>query len=108
MRFVAGCLTALHGKLAPLWERNGRFGRFCCMPIFFFHLRVGPRAELDSHGVDLPDLAAAKRHAIVTAPDRVRGRVRRTDDPSSWRIEIADAAGQYLATVNCDGVLASG
>lgn len=78
------------------------------MAIFYFHLRVGPRAELDNDGVDLPDLAAAKRHAIETAPDRVRGRVRRSDDPSAWRIEIADAAGQYLATVNCEGVLAGG
>ena len=78
------------------------------MAIFYFHLRVGPRAELDPNGLDLPDLAAAKRHAIDTAPERVRGRVRRTDDPSAWRIEIADAAGQYLATVNCEGVLANG
>lgn len=76
------------------------------MPIFYFHLRVGPRVELDSQGEELADVAMAKRHAIVTAPDRVRGRVRRSDDPSAWRIEIADAAGQYLATVNCEGVLA--
>lgn len=78
------------------------------MAIFYFHLRVGPRVELDTDGTELPDIAAAKRHAIVTAPDRVRGRVRRTDDPSAWRIEIADGAGQYLATVNCEGVLAGG
>jgi hypothetical protein len=78
------------------------------MATFYFHLRVGSRVELDPQGAELPDLAAAKRHAIVTAPDRVRGRVRRGDDPSAWRIEIADDAGQYLASVNCDGVLATG
>lgn len=76
------------------------------MAIFYFHLRVGPRVELDPEGTELPNIAAAKRHAIMTASDRVRGRVRRTDDPSAWRIEIADHAGQYLAMVNCDGVLA--
>ena len=78
------------------------------MATFYFHLRVGPRVELDTDGTELPDIAAAKRHAILTAPDRVRGRVRRSDDPSAWRIEIADEAGQYQATVNCEGVLASG
>ena len=93
-------------KRRTFWERNGSFGRFYRMPLYFFHLRVGPRVELDSAGTEVPDLAAAKRHAIDTAPDRVRGRVRRTDDASAWRIEIADDAGQYLATVNCDGVMA--
>lgn len=78
------------------------------MPLFYFHLRVGPRVVLDPDGVDLPDEAAAKRHAIETAGERVRGRVRRSDDPSAWRIEIADAAGQNIATVNCEGVLAGG
>lgn len=76
------------------------------MPLFYFHLRVGPRVELDSVGSEFSDLAAAKRHAIDTAPDRIRGRVRRTDDASAWRIEIADEAGQYLATVDCNGVMA--
>ena len=76
------------------------------MSLYYFHLRVGPRVELDQDGAEFPDLAAAKRHAIASAPDRVRGRVRRTDDPSAWRIEIADDAGQYVATVNCDGVMA--
>ena len=91
--------------MTAILERNGRFERYCAMPIFYFHFRVGTRVELDSDGIELADLAAAKRHAVDSAPARVRGKVRRTDDPSAWRIEIADDAGQNVAMVNCDGVM---
>lgn len=69
------------------------------MAVHFFHLRTGPRVELDTEGVDLEDLAAAKRHAVALAQ-------RRHGDDADWRIEIADAAGQYLASVDRHGVIA--
>ncbi len=67
----------------------------------YFHIRTGPRVELDAEGVDCADLAAAKRHAATLAA------ARRPQDAEDWQIEIADAAGQYLATVDRDGVVAT-
>lgn len=69
------------------------------MAVHFFHIRTGPRVELDAEGVDCADLAAAKRHAVALAAER-------HGDDGDWRIEIADAAGQYLASVDRNGVVA--
>ncbi len=65
----------------------------------YFHIRTGSRVELDSDGVDCVDLAAAKRHAADLAAAR-------DQKDADWRIEIADAAGQYLASVDSEGVVA--
>jgi hypothetical protein len=73
------------------------------MPIYFFHLRTGPRVHLDSDGRECADLAEAKRHAIATAAERIR---HSGDGGEAWRVEIADAGGQYLAAVGPTGVLA--
>ena len=70
------------------------------MTLHYFHLRTASRVELDPEGVDCANLAAAKRHAIALAAARGEG------DDGDWRIEIADAAGQYLASVDNDGVVA--
>lgn len=76
------------------------------MPRYYFHLRVGARAELDAEGVECADLSAAKRHAIEIAGARVGAAPRASDDSAGWRIEIADAGGQYLAAIDADGVIA--
>lgn len=76
------------------------------MPRYYFHLRVGARAELDDVGSECEDLAAAKRHAIETAAARLGSGARPSDDAENWRIEIADEGGQYLAAVDADGVVA--
>ena len=70
------------------------------MTLHYFHLRTASRVELDSNGVDCADLAAAKRHAVALAAARSES------DVGDWRIEIADAAGQYLASVDKEGVVA--
>lgn len=73
------------------------------MPVHYFHVRSGSRVELDTYGTDCADLAAAKRHAqgLAAAADRAPD-----EGPDGWRIEIADAGGQYLASVDRDGVVA--
>jgi len=69
------------------------------MALHYFHIRTGPRVELDAAGVECADLAAAKRHAVTLAEQRHA-------EAGDWRIEIADAAGLYLASVDRDGVVA--
>lgn len=73
------------------------------MAIYYFHIRTGARVELDSQGIDCADLAAAKRHALDVVVAR-RGEAS-GDDPA-WRVEIADQGGQYLASVDPEGVVA--
>ncbi len=74
------------------------------MAIYYFHIRSGARVELDSDGIDCPDLAAAKRHGIALVSDR---RAQTPDaGAAGWRVEIADQGGQYLASVDGDGVVA--
>ncbi|MDO9487415.1 MAG: hypothetical protein Q7J32_03500 [Sphingomonadaceae bacterium] len=74
--------------------------RFYAMTLHFFHIRSGSRVELDGEGTDCADLAAAKRHAVTLAGTRV------DSDDTDWRIEIADEAGQYLASIDRQGVVA--
>ncbi|MFC3713808.1 DUF6894 family protein [Sphingoaurantiacus capsulatus] len=76
------------------------------MPTYYFHLRFGPRVQLDSEGADFADLAAAKREAITSAAARISAQQHPGDDPTDWRIEIADAGGQHVATVDPSGVVA--
>lgn len=76
------------------------------MPTFYFHLRLGPRVQLDGEGSPCADLAAAKRHAIASAEERIAAQKHPTDDVTDWRIEIADAGGQHVATVGPSGVVA--
>lgn len=71
------------------------------MAIYYFHIRTGARVELDPDGIDCPDLAAAKRHGLALVSER-----RSEPIGDGWRIEIADQGGQYLASVDQDGVVA--
>jgi surface antigen len=67
------------------------------MPLYYFHQRLGPRVQLDGEGRDCADLAEAKRHAIDHPP---------SGEGDDWRIEIADAGGQHVATIDPSGVVA--
>lgn len=68
------------------------------MALHYFHVRTGARVELDSVGTDCSDIAEAKRHALALA-ERASG------DDGDWRIELADAAGLHLASIDRDGVI---
>lgn len=69
------------------------------MPHFYFHVRDGDRLIEDPDGNDLPDLAAAQAAAaaaLLQAAAVPHGKAKAAE---GRRFEIADEAGQVLATV---------
>lgn len=73
------------------------------MPRYFFHLRYGlgpDKLAIDPEGDDLPDVEAARAHALDAARD-LSARTR-SDGVRDWfacTYEIADEAGQPVLTV---------
>lgn len=69
------------------------------MPRFFFHARDGGDLIEDPDGSDLPDLRAALAEAEAAAREAIAGRIRAGKAVNEQSLEVADGAGQVLATV---------
>src|SRR5512142_672794 len=72
------------------------------MPIFHFHLRAHGRIHRDADGTDLPDLAAAREHALAVAGELMRGSGTGT---RHWSMYVEDDADElrlelYFADVD--------
>jgi hypothetical protein len=61
------------------------------MPRFHFHLRARGRIHRDPEGTELPDLAAAKDHAVAVAGELMRG-----DGTRHWSMSVDDERGGAL------------
>ena len=70
------------------------------MPRFFFHDRNGDTRTEDVEGVDLPDLEAARAEAVAAVRQLAAADLQQNRQPRIRAIDIADAAGQQLATVS--------
>jgi hypothetical protein len=57
------------------------------MPLYYFILKSGRDVIPDREGVELPDLATARAHAISVARDLTRNREL---SAISWRLEVCD------------------
>lgn len=70
------------------------------MPRFYFHLHNDVDAS-DESGKDLPDLEAARAHAVSLARFEVSEAAKRDGRiVLSHRIDVEDENGESLATVN--------
>ena len=69
------------------------------MPLYYFHMTNGLRAFRDYEGVELPDLRAARRHALADARDVIERDRSGSEDWSLWTFEITDEKGAYALTV---------
>lgn len=69
------------------------------MPLFYLHIRDGEALIADPDGSDLPDLDAARAEALAGAREILAGKLKLGEVLDGQRIEIADAAGEVLATV---------
>ena len=69
------------------------------MPRYYFHVVDGTGVARDDEGLDLPDLAAARDLAVCGARDIIASEVRLGSLDLSWKIEVADAAGESVLTV---------
>ena len=69
------------------------------MPRYFFNTTDGDTTCPDHEGVELPDMEAARKHAIKEAHDLIYGLVIPSHDWGKWRVEIANASGRSLMTI---------
>jgi hypothetical protein len=66
------------------------------MPLFYFHI-VGARIVADNDGMELPDVAAAKRHAAQLGNELVRN----SATGSGEEIQVTDEAGKEVYRLRC-------
>ena len=78
------------------------------MPQFYFHIHEQGNLIPDEEGMILRDLNEAKQEALESYLDLIRNRVHGYYRVDGLRIDIADAGGTILDSVNVrDGSLAS-
>jgi len=65
-------------------------------PIFHFNL-ISATYVSDDLGIEMPNLAAARRHAIEVARELLHNNPDK--GASSWAIEVRDEKGEYLLTI---------
>ena len=74
------------------------------MPRYFFHL-YDDIDSIDEEGTELPDIAAATKHAITQAKDMACAEVLKGHLSLRHRIEVTDEAGMVLLTVRFKDVV---
>ena len=73
------------------------FDALSVMPRFYLHLVIDGHRVHDTHGIDLPDIEAARSEALTVTQPIAAGLSDRVQ--SAIRVEIADARGNVLARV---------
>jgi hypothetical protein len=68
------------------------------MPRYFFNL-VGEHAVQDPDGLDLPDIATARLHAMELAQALMRRTRVFRDAPALWSMQLIDDAGREVAVI---------
>ena len=72
---------------------------------FYFHLRTGDELIPDDEGVDLPDLSAAQREALLAAREVLAEAIKTGKPQIPDAFVIADEAGRELGIVSLATVL---
>ncbi|KRR08555.1 DUF6894 family protein [Bradyrhizobium valentinum] len=72
---------------------------------FYFHLSAGDELTSDDEGMDLPDLSAAKREAMLTARELLVEAIKSGKQTVPEAFVIADDEGRALDTISLAAVL---
>ena len=72
---------------------------------FYFHLRAGDELTSDDEGMDLPDLSAAKREAMLSARELLAEAIKSGKQTVPEAFVIADDEGRALDTISLAAVL---
>jgi Domain of unknown function (DUF6894) len=72
---------------------------------FYFHLRAGDELISDDEGLDLPNLSAARREALLCARELLAEAIRSGKHTVPDVLVIADEEGRALDTVPFGAVL---
>jgi hypothetical protein len=70
------------------------------MPRYYFHICEGDELIPDIYGMNLRDLREAKQEVMESALDLVRNRLDRSEKVHGITIEIADATGKIVDSIN--------
>ena len=70
------------------------------MPRYFLHLHNRIGIVADEEGMELPDLAAARRQAVLSIRSVLGEEIRQGRVDLRGRVEIADESGQVQATIH--------
>ena len=66
------------------------------MPAYFFHIRQGKYQSSQAEGIELPDLAAARREAAMICSDMARDIVGELDNSPEWQMDVTDTSGTVV------------
>jgi hypothetical protein len=69
------------------------------MPRYYFHIRRGVQTSEDKEGMECKDVEAARNEAALSARELMADRLKSGLPLDGDSFEIADAAGEVLATV---------
>ena len=69
------------------------------MPAYFFHVTDAAGSSVDEEGLELRDLAAARRCALDSAGDLVAEAVKSGERDYEGRIDVADDRGATVLTI---------
>jgi hypothetical protein len=72
------------------------------MALFYFNIDDGEQSA-EEMGVELADVAAARKEAAVLAGEMLRDRPDQFWDARAWRVAVSDAAGLTLFTIDVGG-----
>jgi hypothetical protein len=75
------------------------------MERLYFHFREGERVILDGEGMDLPDVSAARKKAVLTVREVLAEAIRSGRPKVPDALMVADAAGRSLDIVLLAAVL---
>ena len=69
------------------------------MERFYFNVDDGKQHSLDDLGVELADVAAARKEAAIFAGEMLRDSPDQFWDVQAWRLAVTDATGLTLFTI---------
>jgi hypothetical protein len=75
------------------------FPRGDTVPRFHFHVRDG-QTHPDAVGTDLPDVTAAKVHAVEVSSELLKGHAKSFWTEGEWTLEVTDDTGLTLFTLH--------
>ena len=73
------------------------------MPRYYFNVHDG-RFFSDEVGTELPDLAAARRLAVVASGEAIKDLAEQFWDTSEWRMDVSDEQGKVLFTLRLTSI----
>jgi hypothetical protein len=66
----------------------------------YFHITKGPETKIDDHGIEVADVEFARVEVLKAIEDLRREDRSRGEDWNGWRLDIADASGTVLASID--------